>query len=389
MTALARSRPPELKTSYPQLLSIAPGTWQKAGIAFGMLLVVAGPWIVPADWVTTLVFSGVAVLGATGLNLLSGYTGQVSLGHSAFLGFGAYTAAYLVSDVWVIRETGAGGIEEVVGVAPWAFPAAIVAGGLVAMAVGALIGPIAFRLKGLYLSIVTLGLVFVAEYIFRNWDSVTGGATGRAFTQPTFFGFEMAPPRGEDTILGVSVDRNTRYYYLIWIIAIAGCFFAKNIARSRTGRAFQAVRDREIAASISGIGVRSTKLKAFMISSFMAGVAGALFGAFSRYISPEASFTLLVSIQYIAMIIIGGIGTIWGSIAGAVFITALPRLVEEVIGSVGTGEVSVLGHLYTDTQVSTIIYGIVLVLFLLFEPLGLYGIWIRIKAYFLTWPFKY
>jgi branched-chain amino acid transport system permease protein len=257
----------------------------------------------------------------------------------------------------------------------------LLAAGAVAAVLGLLVAPLASRLRGLYLAIVTLGLVFIGEHLFREWGQLTGGAgVGRQGPDPVLFGVDLS--RSTDFF---SADQQ-----LFWLMLLLLALFAvvgRNIARSAVGRSFAAVRDRDIAAEITGVDVRKVKRRAFVVSSFYAGCAGALLYSILGYIDP-ASFGLLVSVQFIAMVLIGGAATISGSIMGAFFIALLPRFTREL-----PEYVPFLSASATETpnvfQFETLLYGLLIVGFLIFEPRGLYGVWVRARNYWKAWPFSY
>ena len=333
-----------------------------------------------------------ASIGAIGLNIVTGFAGQISLGHAFFLGIGAFTAALLggVEETREVLDIASGqmvtktiihgmGLDLII----W-LPAA----GLIAAAFGLIVAPVATRLRGLYLAFVTLGLVFVGEHMFREAKTITGGVgVGRPTAEASLFGFSFD---GEGEVLGIFMDSRQRYYFLGLALLIVLGLAAKNMARSRIGRALAAVRDRDIAAEIMGIPLARYKTIAFVVSSFYAGVAGALLYSVIGQVQPE-SFNLLLSIEYIAMVLIGGVATISGSIMGAVFIVFLPRLVEEVAGLPLFGWISTSpsGGFMTVSQVEQILFGLFIVGFLILEPLGLYGIWIRVRNYWKAFPFSY
>ena len=333
-----------------------------------------------------------ASVGAIGLNIVTGYAGQVSLGHAFFLGLGAFTAAVL-GGTEVTRQvfdlaTGQN-VEKVVHVGYgldmiiW-LPAA----GLVAALAGLIVAPVAFRLRGLYLAFVTLGLVFLGEHFFRESETYTGGVgLGRETAVPSLIGFRFDQP---GDVFGVFLSKQQKLFFLGLIILVVMALVAKNLARSRIGRALAGVRDRDIAAEMMGINLARYKMIAFVVSSFYAGIAGALLYAAIGRLEP-GSFNLLLSIRYIAMILIGGAATVAGSIMGAVFITFLPRIVRWLAGFWLFSFISTspTGGLVTAAQFEQIMFGGLIVGFLIFEPLGLYGIWIRIRNYWKAWPFSY
>ena len=259
----------------------------------------------------------IAAIGALGLNVLTGYAGQVSLGHAFFLAVGAYTAAVL------------GGNAHLTA-AIW-LPAA----GVTAALCGALVGPAALRLRGMYLVIVTLGLVFIGQYIWFNVPSISGGPGGRAFPPVTFGSFDFSS--GQQLSLGgLVIDHNGLYYYLALIILAVAMVYVWNVSRSRPGRAMQAVREREIAAAVMGVNLARTKVSAFVISSFLAGVSGALYASYLSFVTP-GQWSVLLSIQYVAAIIVGGIGTVWGPVLGSIVIFALPSVMQSLIPQSSSG----------------------------------------------------
>jgi branched-chain amino acid transport system permease protein len=333
-----------------------------------------------------------ASIGAIGLNIVTGFAGQVSLGHAFFLGLGAFTAAVLggVEQTRQVFDLSTGEMVERTLLLGYGLDMLIwlPAAGVVAALAGLLVAPVAFRLKGLYLAFVTLGLVFLGEHVFREAETYTGGVgIGRETGIPEALGFRF-DQAGE--VFGVFLTKNQKLYFLGLILLVVMAFAAKNLARSKVGRAFAAVRDRDLAAEMMGISLTRYKTIAFVISSFYAGIAGALlFSAIGR-LQPE-SFNLLLSIRYIAMVLIGGVATISGSIMGALFITFLPTIVRWMAGFALFGFISTspAGGFVTVAQFEQIMFGLLIVGFLIFEPLGLHGIWIRIRNYWKSWPFSY
>jgi branched-chain amino acid transport system permease protein len=358
-------------TAYAQDMALLNTGAKKVSIGILLLLAVLAPFLFEDDLLRLLATGCVYAIGAIGLNLVTGYAGQVSLGHAFFLGVGAYTASVVSGDPTD---------EDVWGFGITFLPVWLLAAGLVAALLGLIVAPLASRLRGLYLAIVTLGLVFIGEHLFREWDSLTGGVgVGR---------------QGPDPVIGADLSRTSaafsgdqQMYWLMLILLVIFALVGRNIARSAMGRSFAAVRDRDIAAEITGVDVRRVKRRAFVVSSFYAGCAGALLYSILGYIDP-ASFGLLVSVQFIAMVLIGGVATISGSIMGAFFIALLPRLTREL-----PAYLPFLSSSATETpnvfQVETLLYGLLIVLFLIFEPRGLFGLWIRIRNYWKAWPFSY
>lgn len=363
---------PELYTSYGQnlrMLNTRPK--QVAVVAMVLLAATYLPFGLPDEWLHLFATGLAAAIGAIGLNIVTGYAGQVSLGHAFFLAIGAYTASALSG------EPG----RRTIGFGITFLPLWLLAAGLVAGIAGVIVAPLATRLRGLYLAIVTLGLVFLGLHIFKEWKSLTGGpGVGRQGPVPEMFGQRL--DRNGDLLTG-----DQKMYLLTLVLLVIFAVFARNLVRSKVGRAFAAVRDRDIAADVIGVSVTRYKVLAFGISSFYAGCAGALLYAVLGRVEPD-SFNLLLSIQFVAMVLIGGAGTISGSIMGALFITMLPRLTQElptVLPFISSDVTAPLGA----ANLAIIFYGLMIILFLIFEPRGLFGIWIRIRNYFKAWPFSY
>lgn len=362
---------PELFTSYEQELALFNTRPKQLGVGLVVLLGAALPWLLGDPLLQTLATAFVLAIGALGLNLVTGLAGQVSLGHAFFLGVGAYTAAAISGDP----------DDRTLGYGITFLPLWLVAAGLVAGVAGALVAPLATRLRGLYLAIVTLGLVFLGEHVFREWRSLTGGAgVGRSAAEPVLFGYAF----NEDT---ANLTKEQNLYLLMFVLLLVFALLARNLARSRVGRAFAAVRDRDMAAEMMGINLARTKLLAFAISSFYAGCAGALLFTITGFFDPT-SFNLLLSVQFIAMVLIGGAGTVSGTIMGALFISLLPTLTRALPGYVPfiSTQVTEVPNVF---QLEQILYGLLIVGFLLFEPRGLFGIWVRIRTYWKSWPFSY
>jgi len=309
------------------------------------------PFVLSAAWLTTAVFVLVAAIAVTGLNVLTGYAGQISLGHAFFLAAGAYGAVALAD----------AGLPS-----PFWIPAA----GVIAAAFGALAGPLALRLSGLYLALVTLGLVFLGQHVLFNVASLSGGPEGREFPAVSVGSFDFA----QDTLaIGpLLVEGNGLYYYLAAALLAATTLYARNLIRTRPGRAMVAVRERPAAAAVMGVDVARTKVVAFVVSSFFAGVSGALYASYVGFAQP-GHWDVMLSIQYVAAIVVGGMGSVAGPLLGAVVIFALPSLLRELpfLGETGSG--------FSASELATIIYGFLIVAFLVAEPRGLVGIGERIR----------
>lgn len=365
----------QLFTTYAAEMAIFNTGVKRFWIAIGVLAVLVLPFFLARDMVALVTTVFIFAIGGIGLNLLTGYAGQVSLGHAFFLGIGAYTAAVLGG------EASRGVIGLGLDMAIW-LPLA----GLVPALIAFVIAPLAARVRGLYLAILTLGLVFIGEHIFKEAKPITGGAgVGRDPAEPVLFGFDLF---SNHEFFGVRMDRFQVYYFAVFVIFVVMALAARNIARSRFGRSFAAVRDRDIAAEVMGVSLLRTKSLAFSISAFYAGIAGALLSIIIGRISPE-TWNFFLSIDFLAVIFIGGLATITGSIFGALFVVMLPKIVNSLtaylpIGS-GVGE----GGIFNVFELQSIIFGVLIVLFLILEPRGLYGLWLRLRNYFKTWPFSY
>lgn len=366
---------PGLVTSYEADGAILRTATQRVWFVLMLAVAVWLPLWLPNDWLILSATALIASIGAIGLNLVTGYAGQVSLGHAFFLGVGAYAGAALSGD------PDAAVIGYDLDMLIW-LPAA----GLIAAAIGVLAAPMAFRLKGLYLAFVTLGLVFVGEHVFRNWETLTGGGgVGRRAAVLDLAGFRFDQ---DGEVFGlIFLEREQKIYFLAFFLLLVLGLLAKNLVRSRVGRAFSAVRDRDIAAEVMGVNLRRYKTIAFAVSSFYAGIAGALLFTIPGVIEP-ANFNLFLSVTYIAMVLIGGVATIAGSIIGAAFITLLPRFIELASDYLPLLDFSASG-LLTPTEAERILFGLLIILFIILEPLGLYGLWIRVRNYWKAWPFSY
>jgi branched-chain amino acid transport system permease protein len=300
-----------------------------------------------------------AAISAIGLNILNGYTGQISLGQGAFMAVGGYTAAILARDV---------------GVPFWG---GILAGGCMAALVGTLFGIPSLRIKGLYLAVATLAAQLIVEWTINHVKWIGGGAQSSIYVNtPSLFGFAF--------------NNEFRRYYLILVFFLLAYFAAQNLVRSRVGRAFIAVRDRDVAAEIIGVNIFKYKLLAFAVSSFYAGVAGALWTYYLRIANYE-NFTLDASIEYLTMIIIGGLGSVLGSVLGAIFIKLLPIALDLSVISIAKGLFGVpyesVANFLANFQL--FIFGALIILFLTVEPEGLARLWENVKRYFRLWPYSY
>ncbi|MBL7173887.1 MAG: branched-chain amino acid ABC transporter permease [Desulfobacteraceae bacterium] len=296
----------------------------------------------------------VNLISAIGLNLLIGFTGLLSLGHAAFMGVGAYTSALLI--------TGFG----------CPFILSVLIAGLMAALFGIIVGVPSLRIKGFYLMVATLAFQFVIEYMIIHWDNLTRGIRG----------IELPTPH----LLGISLEKNQSYFLFLFVLAIILMWGAKNITRSKIGRAFIAIRDNDVSAEIIGISIFRYKLLSFAISSFYAGIAGALYASMLRTAIP-GDYIFISSIIFLAMVLVGGLGRLVGTIFGVIFVTLVPVLLD--LG------VSFLSRVYDPNvtiylgPVKELVFGGLIILFIIFEPEGLVGIWIRIRDYFKIWPLPY
>jgi branched-chain amino acid transport system permease protein len=340
------------KISYKEDMALFQTLWVKVWLGILIASIIVCPNFLSGYQLSILNEMAIAIIGALGLNLLIGYTGQISLGHGAFLAIGAYTTAI-----------GAGQLNL-------PFIVTLPLSGVMAALLGMIVGVPALRLKGLYLALGTLAFGFIVDYVIFHWD-LTQGDMG------------MAVKRIQ---LGDFVIRTEKqYFYFIIVFTALATLCAKNIARSKIGRSFVAIRDRDIAAEAMGIPLARYKIMAFGLSSFYAGIAGALLAHYQKWIVP-GSFDLSLSIAYIAMIILGGLGTILGSILGAILITGIPHGIVYTTDALKESY-PMLSGLIVDLKLG--IFGLIVVLALLFEPQGLAGIYRRAKLYWKTWPFKY
>jgi branched-chain amino acid transport system permease protein len=369
---------PELYTDYAADQAIWNTRAKKLWTVVLLVAVILAPFLLlsrAAQYDVTFVF--IFAIGAIGLNLITGYAGQVSLGHAFFFGVGAYTAIFFGS----APSANLRGLE--LDMLIW-LPMA----GIVPMLVGLAVAPLAARVRGLYLAILTLGLVFLGEHLFKELRTISAGpGVGRRGPALEILGFDI---NARHTILGVDLDRETLVYLFCLALLIVLGLLARNLARSKMGRAFAAVRDRDIAAEVMGVPLLRTKVIAFAISSFYAGVAGGLFAAVVGTVE-VTNFGLLLSVDFLAMILIGGVATISGSIIGAVFVVMLPRAVAAIAPSVPflSSSSAAGAALLTVEQLEVILFGVLIVAFLVLEPRGLYGLWIRVRNYWKAWPFSY
>jgi branched-chain amino acid transport system permease protein len=334
------------KTSYEQDIALAKHGGHRFWYGALLASMVLAPWILPEYWLAQLSFVLIYSIVGLGLMLLAGFTGQVSIGHAAFLGVGAYTQA-------VLTNMG------------WPFPLALVAATLLSAAVGVVVGAPALRVKGIYLGIATLAFGFIVEEVFARWESVTGGNAGMHVKPPEAFGLVL--------------DTDASFFYLCLVLCVAVTLGVLNLLRSPTGRAFVAIRDSEISAQSMGINLAYYKGLAFAISAALAGVAGALYAHKLQFLSPE-QFSLIQSVDLLLLVVVGGLGFVHGAFLGAIFLITMPQLIA-------IGKDLLPPAIGQAAGLQAVVYGVVLVAFVLFEPMGLYGRWLKVRTWFQLFPF--
>jgi branched-chain amino acid transport system permease protein len=324
-----------------------------------LVLFIIGMYVLPllaGDYgISILTLICAFTIGMLGLQIITGYCGQISIGHAAFMGIGMYTVGIL---------------QRHLGLNFWVcLPLA----GLVPMLIGMVFGLPALRMKGLYLAFATLAAHFVIVYVISNWRSVTNGTDGMWMKRP-------------DVLLGIDFKDDRNYYFLVLSITIIMTYLATNLARTKLGRSFVAVRDNDIAAEVMGINIAYTKVMAFGIGCFFAGIAGALGGAYYEYVNIEW-FGLDDSIWYLGFLVVGGFGSIFGAIAGATvwkvmdeFSTLITPITETFLGGAA---------FYASAAFSLIFYSLIIIIFLVFEPRGIAHRWEIIKRSYRLHPFPY
>jgi branched-chain amino acid transport system permease protein len=334
------------KTDYGQDIKLAKHGGHVFWYSALVLLLVAAPWIFAEYWLAQLTFILIYSIAGLGLMLLAGFTGLFSLGHAAFLGVGAYTQAVMTS----------AGVP---------FPIALACAAGLSAAVGLVVGLPALRVKGIYLGIATLSFGFIVEEVFARWEKVTGGNAGIHIKAPDIFGWKL--------------NSGEEFYFLCLVLAIAATLAILNLLRSPTGRAFVAIRDSEISAQSMGIHLARYKTLSFALSAALAGIAGALYAHKLQFISPE-QFNILQSIDLLLMIVVGGLGSVHGAFLGAIFLISMPQAIALIKDYLP----AFIGQ---APGLQGLVYGLVLIGFVLFEPLGLYGRWLKIRTYLQTFPF--
>ncbi|TYP81913.1 branched-chain amino acid ABC transporter permease [Blastococcus xanthinilyticus] len=349
-------------------------SWLKPLLLVALLVVLlALPLYVEEFWLRTGFAVFGAIVGAIGLNLLVGNSGQLSLAHAFFLAVGAVSYTYISGEEGGlgVAELGGLGLPPIVG---------MIVGVLLAGLAGLIFSPLAARLRGIYLGVASLALVFIGIHVLNSWTEVTGGFNGRAAPNFELFGFAFANRDPELYVLGVPFREAERLWYLGLVLALAAYLFARNLLRGRPGRALQTQRDSEVAASVMGVNVQGYKARIFLVSSMYAGLAGVMYALSIGSIAPE-SFGLELSILYLAMIVLGGLGSVNGAVLGAIFVSALPLVFQRYadlipfVGDRGSGGLAA-------GEAARFLFGAAIVVVILFEPAGLAGIARRITGRF-------
>ena len=334
------------KTDYEQDIRLAKHNGHVFWYSLLMVLLLASPWLIDEYWLAQLTLVLIYGIVGLGLMLLAGFTGLFSIGHAAFLGVGAYTQAVMCN----------AGVP---------FPLALLSAAALSAAVGVVVGLPALRVKGIYLGIATLSFGFIVEEVFARWEKVTGGNAG----------LHVKPP----SIGGWKLDSAPALYFLCLVVAVGATLAIVNLLRSPTGRAFVAIRDSEVSAQSMGIHLARYKTLSFALSAALAGLGGALYAHMIKFLSPD-QFNIIQSIDLLLMVVIGGLGSVHGAFLGAIFLITMPQL----IGSFKDLLPAFIGQ---APGLKAVVYGGVLVAFVLFEPLGLYGRWLKVRTFFSMFPF--
>jgi branched-chain amino acid transport system permease protein len=344
----------DFKQTYGELVALSDSTpvWLWS-LALVLALIVA-PYFLNSYALSFLTIILITAVGALGLNILTGYTGLISLGHVGFLVTGAYAYAVLVSKH---------GMPPLIG---------FLGAGLVPALASLLVGAPSLRLKGLYLAITTLAFSFIINSVILEARTLTNGARGISVQRPDIF--------------GVSFDSDTAFTHLCLGFAILTLFATLNIRRSRIGRAFVAIRDNDTAARVMGINLHVYKLFAFVTSAFITGIAGALYGIYLSFVSVEG-FPFLLSIEALAILIVGGLGSALGAVLGTILIVLLPEATRLVFSLISAQ----MDATFTTgaQELKSMLYGVVIILFLRFQPRGLVGLWHDIRRMWVNWPLRY
>jgi branched-chain amino acid transport system permease protein len=343
----------DFRQSYAEDMSLFESPLPRVLLTGLIVFLLVLPQFATTYWLDVMNRIAIAIIAAAGLNVVTGYTGLISMGTAAFLAVGAFATAALA------------------GKAGLPFVVVIPLSGLLTALVGLVFGIPSLRLKGLYLAVATLAAHYIVEFTVSHWDHMTGGVNGISIPPAHFAGLQLSDDR--------------KMFYLIFPVMVGLLFFTKNLFRTKVGKAFVAIRDQDISAEVMGVDVFRYKLLSFAVSSFLIGVAGSLLAYQARIISPE-NFPITLAIDYLGMVIIGGLGSILGSIFGAIFITLLPemlRLATDALGNYWPGLMVIVAPIKTG------VFGLVVILFLIFEPDGMAARWNHIKTYWKLYPFSY
>jgi len=339
------------RTDYADELALIQTRGERVSLAIFIVVLTALPLIASPFLLDLACQVFLAAIGALSLMLLTGYAGQISLGHAGLIAAGAFTTGILAREInapfWITLPASA----------------------LTGVVLGLIFGLPSLRLRGLYLAVSTLALHFIVIYLGGEYETKRGFSTGIMVDKPAIAGFALNDGR--------------IWYFILLAFAAATLLICINLLRSRSGRAWRALHAKETVAEALGISVARYKLLAFVVSSAMTTVAGCLFAYYRGFVSIEA-FDLFLSIQYVAMIIIGGMGSLLGALLGAAFVTVFPYAIESLLKLLPNVQ-SLAGDIFAVNYAS---FGVVMILFLIFEPQGLVGIWRRVQDYFLLWPFK-
>lgn len=339
------------RESYRQLVRMQAFPWSWSWYVLLATALLVMPLLAPSFVVSYAAIIMIAAVGAVGLNIVTGTTGLISLGHAGFLAIGAYTMAILTTTY------------------KWDAMLAIVASGIVAALSSLLVGIPSLRLKGLYLAITTLAFSILVAQGILGAEGLTRGSRGMPVTRTGFAGFDLKS--------GQAV------YYVVLAITTLTVLGAVNLLRCRVGRAWSAIRDYDVAASLMGVSLVRYKLLAFGVSAFLTGVAGSLAALHVRYVNVD-DFTMVLSVEAVAMIIVGGLGSVRGAVLGAIVIVTLPDLTRLALTSIG-GPLAGMSAAHVQ-EVKSAIYALLIIGFLRFEPDGLASRWTRIKRFWSEWP---
>lgn len=334
------------KTNYDQDIALAKHSGHYFWYGLLAVFLMCAPWLLSEYWLAQVTFTLIYSIVAVGLMLLAGFTGLFSIGHAAFMGVGAYTEAYLTA-------------------MGWPFPLTLMCAMGLSAAVGVVVGLPSLRVKGMYLAIATLAFAMIVEEVFARWESVTGGNAGKFVGSPRWFSWEL--------------NQSNHLYWLCLACTVLATLAVLNLLRSPTGRALVAIRDSEVSAQSMGIHLARYKSISFATSAALAGLGGALYAHQIQYLTPE-QFGLLQSIDLMLMVVVGGLGFLHGAFLGAAVLIGLPQMIAMLKDILPPAVGQAIG-------LQNIVYGLVLIGFVLYEPAGLYGRWLKIRSWLQLYPF--